>query len=379
MTMTMTKGTKAIIIIGYILFITAAEIGLIISTHPVYFLSLSIISSIVLFFILWWFRWLKLDEKSLLQQPLFLTSILLPFHTFLIYGIWSWMGHGINFTSDGFAHFIDISKLPLLLLASSVPLAAIVNNIHRTIQTEKQIMEAQQKNLQDSYINHRKFHLELYSKIEGKNIEEDITETKRSHTVSKQTNNYKLYVKYPLELYRKSYGNPTPVNSNNINIKEDFLYELNRNWAEINKELIKVHKPENRNERTVSYKRLTTAYIKTCKHLCLGGYHSDHSFIFNDYDNNYQFWSIFFKFNTLYKCLLALETVTHSYLDTCYGEDVKKYFTLDDSLVKIGPGIYHDWLNFFQYMAHGDYIEAKLVVLSTLEVIETGDTLAAER
>jgi hypothetical protein len=58
---------------------------------------------------------------------------------------------------------------------------------------------------------------------------------------------------------------------------------------------------------------------------------------------------------------------------------VKKHFTLDDSLVKIGPGIYHDWHKFFQYMAHGDYIEAKLVALSTLEVIETGDTLAAER
>lgn len=376
--MTMTKGTKAIIIICYILAITAAEIGLIISNHPVYFLSLSIISSIVLFFILWWFKWLNLDEKSLLQQPLFLTSILLPFHTFLIYGIWSWMGHGINFSSDGFANFIDITKLPLLLLASSVPLAAIVNNIHRTIQTEKQIMEAQQKNLQDFYINHRKFHLELYSKIEGKNIEEDIRETKRSHAISKIIINYKLYVKYPLELYRKSYDNPKPVNGNNLNINEDFLYELKCNWIEINKELRKVHKPENRNVRIISYIGLTKAYVKTCKHLCLGGYHSDNSFIFNDDDKNYQLWSIFFKFNTLYKCLLALETVTHSYLDTCYGEDVKKYFTLDDSLVKIGPGIYHDWLDFLEYVAQGDYSEAKLVDLSTHKVIETGDTLATE-
>lgn len=374
----MKTSLKIFIIVFYASIITASEIGLIYFNNPTWFLTVSIASSVLLFFILGWFGWLKLDEKSLLRQPLFLVSILLPIHLFLMYGFWAWAGKEVNFSADGFSHFIDISKLPLLLLASSAPMAAIVNNIHRTIQTEKQILEAQHKNIQDAHINHRKFHLELYSKIEGKNITEDITSANNKHTATRMSGNYKLHVKYPLELYRKSYYNSNARNENNSKINENFIESLKRDWVEINNQLKKIHQPADKNARTISYKSLETAYVKTCKNLCLGGYHSDHSFIFNDYDSDYQLFSMFFKFNTIYKCILTLETVTHSYLDTCYGEEVKKYFTLDEPLVKIGPGIYHDWLTFLDYVAMGDYSETKLVRLSTFESVETGDILAAE-
>ncbi|EJH1681437.1 hypothetical protein NCT36_004343, partial [Escherichia coli] len=134
------------------------------------FMYLSVLLGCIFLFIK--YRLYVLDHRSLFQQPLFWAAIGVPLFTSLYFGSFVWIDkiHSFSLTSHGYERFLDISKLPLLILASAVPLVSIVNNLHRTKQTEKQISEAERKNRVDLYYNHMKFHLDLYKKIEGKRI-----------------------------------------------------------------------------------------------------------------------------------------------------------------------------------------------------------------
>ncbi|MFY4331186.1 hypothetical protein ACM91S_20750 [Enterobacter hormaechei] len=166
-------------------------------------------------------NWIKLNEGNLLKQPLFIASILIPLHTFLIYGLWIWKDHSLNFTASGFNNFLEISKLPLLLLASAVPLAAIVNNIHRTIQVEKQITETSRKNYSDSYYTHLKFVTESFEKY-------------ISHEFECGTYKSKSKVSHPLSLYHSLFveSNSDKGASNEIN--KDLCVFISDTWHEIN-------------------------------------------------------------------------------------------------------------------------------------------------
>jgi len=102
------------------------------------------------------------------SQPLFWVAITYPIGLFFSTGSWAWVGLELEITSKGFNQFIEISKLPLGLLALSIPLAVLTARLHGTKQTalqiekaneqiantEKQIIETQQKNKTDLYIAH---------------------------------------------------------------------------------------------------------------------------------------------------------------------------------------------------------------------------------
>ncbi|WP_439953679.1 hypothetical protein ACS98V_00080 [Escherichia coli] len=146
-------------IIAYTIISIIIALGLVYTNRPRIFVLFSIFHILGVVVILYYFNWLKLNEKNLLKQPLFIASIIIPLEMFILYGLWAWKGHSLDFTSEGFNQFLDISKLPLLILASSVPLASIVNNIHRTTQTENQIEKTQkqinlviEKNKTDCYL-----------------------------------------------------------------------------------------------------------------------------------------------------------------------------------------------------------------------------------
>lgn len=97
-----------------------------------------------------------MNPKRLTRQYLFWAAIIIPFSFFITTGIISWYDKSLRLDSNGFDNFLSISKLPLALLSLSLPLGIIVNNIHRTIQTEKQIEEAERKNKIDAFYAHRK-------------------------------------------------------------------------------------------------------------------------------------------------------------------------------------------------------------------------------
>lgn len=170
--------------------------------------------------------WLKLDHRSLFYQKLFWFSILIPFCSFLYYGYFSWRGHTPDLSASGYEVFYNISKLPLLFLAASVPLASIINNIHRTIQTEKQINEAEKKNLSDSYYNHFKHTLELIDKVESKEL-----------SYGGRSEKFTLKVNNPVSLYSMIFKDSSSiVGSNNI-INENFKKTVEHDWKRINESL----------------------------------------------------------------------------------------------------------------------------------------------
>lgn len=58
-------------------------------------------------------------------------------------------------TGEGFNKFLEISKLPLWLLAIAAPFSVVVARAHGTAQTAYQINELEIKNNQENYYRHR--------------------------------------------------------------------------------------------------------------------------------------------------------------------------------------------------------------------------------
>jgi hypothetical protein len=107
------------------------------------------------------------------SQPLFAIAIVYPIGLFFSTGIWAWNGLTLELSADGFNQFIEISKLPLGLLALSIPLAVLTARLHGTKQTalqisktEKQISETHQKNKTDLYLAHYKHFCEFLTEKE---------------------------------------------------------------------------------------------------------------------------------------------------------------------------------------------------------------------
>ncbi|WP_076542644.1 hypothetical protein [Shewanella sp. UCD-KL21] len=109
------------------------------------------------------------------SQPLFAIAIVYPIGLFFSTGIWTWSGLSLELSADGYKQFIEISKLPLGLLALSIPLAALTARLHGTKQTalqiskaETQINEVKQKNKTDLYLAHYKHFCEYIEQVETK-------------------------------------------------------------------------------------------------------------------------------------------------------------------------------------------------------------------
>ncbi|HHL9594566.1 TPA: hypothetical protein ACQ98W_004820, partial [Citrobacter braakii] len=151
-------------------------------------------------------------EKNLYTQKLFWLSIGFPLFSFFYFGIFSWWGKTPVLSAHGYARFYEISKFPLLILASTAPLGAIVNNIHRTIQTEKQIEEANRKGLSDSYYSHFKHIVDYFTSLPYKKITLDVS----YHTKFEQ----EFKIAYPIHLYQFIYNKNSPengiLNTNNL-------------------------------------------------------------------------------------------------------------------------------------------------------------------
>ena len=207
---------------------TGLELFFIYKNLPVYFFTTNIVSIIILIRLFYSFNWLKLDDDNLLKQPLFIASILTPLYNFLIYGLWSWRGHKIEFTSDGFSNFLNITKLPLILLASSVPLAAIVNNIHRTIQTKKQIKLAEANNLGSSYYTQQKHVVDIFNNFPEYKIGNEKTKDYDDYNFSK-----KLKIKYPHRIFKRMYAKSNVISGPSYAVGADIKLTIRFFWIEI--------------------------------------------------------------------------------------------------------------------------------------------------
>lgn len=166
----------------------------------------------------------KMDEKPLTKQYLFKQAIRIPLMSSIYFGLFSWLGHPPLFNSVGFNNFIAISKLPMALLSLSIPFVAVVSNIHRTVQTNRQIEEAKQKNLSDSHYSHLKFVTDYFSNLPGQ-----VVTRKRNHGIKEIT--YK--VSYPIHLYRYIFNDSNPENGRPARANKEYITKINKYWMEI--------------------------------------------------------------------------------------------------------------------------------------------------
>lgn len=109
---------------------------------------------------------LKLNDESLDKQLLFWFAILSPIVLFLIVGGFIWKNYIPDLSEEGISKFAEISSFPLAILALSPIFGVIVSNIHKSIQTEKQILVSENKNRSDSFYAHYKFITEELERIE---------------------------------------------------------------------------------------------------------------------------------------------------------------------------------------------------------------------
>lgn len=101
-------------------------------------------------------KYLKLNpEHGLIRQPMFWLSIILPVILFLLFGIPVWFKYSLCFTVSCYKQFLEVSQLPIYMLALAVPLSILVSRAHATEQTASQIMELMKNNRIDRFYKDR--------------------------------------------------------------------------------------------------------------------------------------------------------------------------------------------------------------------------------
>ncbi|HBV4632742.1 hypothetical protein [Klebsiella pneumoniae] len=318
-----------------------------------YFLTSSIV------FIVFYFKqWFILTERNLFSQKLFWLSIGFPFVSFLYFGIFSWWGKTPLLNANGYTNFYEISKFPLMILATSVPLGAIVNNIHRTIQTEKQIYESKRKNNFDISINHIKYHTELFQKIKSQEITESYkTKPSLADEYIENETTFTPVVLYPIALYKKLFITNNENEDENLKINIKFLRKLKSDWKYLNHCFKRLHKynmslHSSRNNgkfraaKCKIYYETCDAYETLCKTLELGNYRPLISFGSEDKDDVYQIWIPFYNQSTLYKSIKSVESLSLKIFDIIRDKPVDDFFPPNEKLFIYGPGAIHDWSYF---------------------------------
>ncbi|WP_336993846.1 hypothetical protein [Lelliottia amnigena] len=259
---------------------------------------------------------------------------------FVMYGLWAWKDHSINFTSDGFNHFLEISKLPLIILASSVPLAAIVSNIHRTIQTEAQINSSETKNSIDRHFAHEKNFVDKIKEMTTFTMQNFVDEPAKYHQHSekekiKLLTSHEVKITNPYLLYSNIYTKSTISLNSDYSPDEEFKGKLLDILDVIENSLSLTELPSH--DDAIGYmNRLNTISFNTAKLLdilcvdCIS--------------------------NTLVKITLnecSIKTFTHN--EGIFGETLEGAFYLTKKILKIAYGVQlKDYVNIYNYLYIGD-------------------------
>lgn len=332
-------------------------------------------------------RHYELDHRSLLVQPLFWISIGVPLATFLFFGslIWIEKLHSFSLTSHGYQRFIEISKLPLLLLAAAVPLASIVNNLHRTIQTEKQINESEKKNKTDGYYAHAKFQTDYL-----KSLPETELKAKILYEDGKLSYESKfIKITYPLSLYKKLYPNCNPINGVDYEADKNHTKLILQSWVNINSLLSKLHKNRNLIAHDDSidlnillelWYQLEIEIIKLCNTLEIIYPTYQNAFIF--INNDSKLITSISSFKEMFKILEAIEDISVGIIDaanqfTMVGTQV---FTKTKKLFSTwGKPTELDEMNAGFYKSQRNDVEAPALTLKGKRYVHDGGILAAKQ
>jgi len=378
----LTQKNKSFWLAALLILVTTFFTLTICQDAPLIFLFGLLFATIMLATLSHYFHWFKLDDRQLFKQPLFIIVTAYPVYLFILFGAWIWKDYNLTLSDKGYSQFLEISKFPLIMLASSVPLGAIVNNIHRTIQTEKQIDDAGAKNSNDIYYGHVKFILDQFDKIKGKKIIHDHHFKKSSAAPQEDEFATKvlnmessIFIRQPMDLYRKIYRNSCPQRNSNFKVCPDFLRILHDEWLKIhNLCLYKAvwntdqHFKSPQEVRIKEYSDIDIIYTNICNLLCLGGFHSDHSLTFQVKNSGWQWSSTFSTGAHMYDSLCSLAAVTGLILDRVRDENVDRLFPSNESVFKIGSGFVSDLSMLFDIIWIGPYQSPTLTNIHSIQL-----------
>lgn len=191
-----------------------------------WFIAIGSILPITIPFIKYFREQAKITPVSLDKQNLFWIAIFAPIVYFFLLGCIAWSGTEIDHSWNGFNKFLEISKLPIGILALSPIFGVFVSNVHRTIQTEKQISAteiqitiAEAKNISDGFYSHNKYIIEELKSIKEKNDELEMS------------------IESPNRLYKKIYTNSNIKNGYDETINICFIKDINDQIGKLNSKI----------------------------------------------------------------------------------------------------------------------------------------------
>lgn len=185
------------------------------------FILLYVFLLLILVFFICKKKWCRLTSENLFKQKMFWVVIAVSVFSFLYFGFFSWKDYTPRLDKVGMMTFIEISTFPLLFLAASVPLGAIVTNLHRTYQVEAQLKASEEKNNLDGYYSHNKSYVEIFSKIEDSK-----PYIKEPKVIGTTVNSLQIIVDKPHGLYKKIYPDSSPKNGPQYNASSEFLRRI---------------------------------------------------------------------------------------------------------------------------------------------------------
>lgn len=108
-----------------------------------------------------------LNEGNLAKQPIFWIGICFP----LVVAFWLEyniiMINKITLSIDDIDYLFNKSSVSIYLFALSPTLGIIISNIHRTIQTEKQLISLEMKNNMDIFYAHNKYIIDEFKSLDS--------------------------------------------------------------------------------------------------------------------------------------------------------------------------------------------------------------------
>lgn len=174
-------------------------------------------------------RLVNLNEDNLAKQPIFWIGIILPL---VVAG---WAEYNIILLNPNFLSFKEIKNFyeastPALYITALTPtLGILISNIHKSIQTEKEIISSEAKNIIDLFYAHYEYTTEEFRRLDDKKN--------------------RLIVMNPNHLYRKVFPSASYLNGIgeksmlfinellfNTNKLNEIINEMNLNSLSINEE-----------------------------------------------------------------------------------------------------------------------------------------------
>lgn len=285
----------------------------------------------------------SMNSEPLTKQALFWSSIRIPFISFIYFGIFSWVNYKFQFNQEGFNNFISISKLPLGLLSLCIPFVAIVNNIHRTIQTDEQIQQTKTKNRTDLFYSHQKNYIEYFNTSIKKNVYIiETMESPHSIVIKKEIETeVEIKIIAPFKLYKKIF-NQASTYDNDFSVSTSIIHTLRSLWKGIDDLIDELRNTESEVDCFEIIYKIESAMASISSNLQLSPIITKNSFIIDT--KSFYFCSRFENEENLKRVLKAYFLLTQDILDTI---DLKAYgYIVPDSVVQysyMNDHIFPEW------------------------------------